>query len=248
MKSILAIAALTAFAGAANAQIGSAVSASDNFLSESIDSDAGFTSAGDMFGIRQRPDNAPFAIYDDSAVGFPGDTLGIITEADTARFFGLVDNINGQNSGAMTATWTFDIAGYTDLSVAADMAAMGDFEASNDLNLFTWSIDGSTPAALFTSSVNEDGDLDYTLAGGAVVTLSDPMLMNGTTLSNVFQNISAAVSGTGSVLTIQYSGQGDGGSEAFAFRNLTVNGVIPTPGAAALLGLAGVAGIRRRRA
>ena len=81
--------------------------------------------------------------------------------------------------------------------------------------------------------------------GGAVVNLSDPMYMNGTILNNNFQTLSANVAGTGSELWIRFTGGQDGGSEGFAFRNIEV---VPTPGTLALMGLAGVAGVRRRRA
>lgn len=243
--------ALSMFAGAANAQVGAAVSAdaaNDNFLSQTISSD--YTIPGDMFGIRSvgmpGTPGLPFAIADESAGSFPDDTLGIIdTSSDFGRFFGVVDTVNGEGDDTGFAIWTFDVSGFSDLSVDIDFAAMGDFEAS-DVHNFVWSIDGSASAPLFASSINEDGAATYTLAGGAMVELNDPMSINGTELSNSFQTLSAGVSGTGSTLTIGYTGGGNGGSEAFAFRNLVVNG-IPTPGSIGLIGLAGLVAVRRRR-
>jgi MYXO-CTERM domain-containing protein len=71
--------------------------------------------------------------------------------------------------------------------------------------------------------------------------------MNGVLLSNDFQTLSAVVAGTGSTLTLQLNAQGDS-EEPYVFDNIQVCGtLVPTPGATALLGLAGLAGLRRRR-
>ena len=261
MKTTISLIALAGIAAAANAQIGRAVDAngSNTFLTETITVAPGYDGQGmlstwgpgDMFGITSRATatgtGLPFAIADDSAVSFPGDSQGIITESDTGFFFGIVDSVNGANSdpaGTGTAVWTFDITGATGLSVTADFAAMGDFEAGQDFFDFTWSIDGSAPAPLFTGSIDEAGSQSYTLAGGGIFSVDDPALINGTVLNNTFQTIAANISGTGSVLTIAFTGGGDGGTEAFAFRNLTV---VPAPASVALLGLGGLVATRRRR-
>lgn len=258
------IAAMIALAGAAcvaQAQVGRAVSEDindDNFLTQEIVVAPGYDGngmletwgAGDMFGITSRPDadgtpfGLPFAIADDSLFGFPDDSQGIIDENDLGRFFGVVDSVNGDNpNGTGTGTWTFDITGASNLLVGIDFAAMGDFESS-DSHLFEYSIDGGGFSTLFASSINEDGSQTYTMADGDQFQLDDPMLINGSILDNDFQTLTADVAGTGSVLTIRYTGGGDGGSEAFAFRNILV---VPTPGALALIGLGGLAAIRRRR-
>lgn len=258
MKTI-AIAALAGAACAANAQVGAAVSenaANDNFLSETITVDPGYDgngmldgtwSLGDMFGITDRPSagsSLPFAIADDSLIGFPGDSQGIVDENDNGRFFGVVDTVNSNNSsGGGTAAWTFDITGAGALSINIDFAAMGDFESS-DTHLFEVDIDGGGFTTLFEATIDQDGSQDYTMADGGVYTVDDPMSMNGNLLNNNFQTLSAAVAGSGSTLTLRYAGSSDGGSEAFAFRNIVV---VPTPGALALLGLGGLTAIRRRR-
>lgn len=252
-KIMFSAIALSMFAGAANAQVGAAVSAdasNDNFLTETISSD--YTIPGDMFGIRSVGNpgtpGLPFAIADDSAAVFPGDTQGIIdTNADFGRFFGVVDTVNGEGNDDGFAIWTFDVSGFTGLSVDIDFAAMGDFEDNGvDFHNFVWSIDGSPSAPLFSSSIDESAVGSYVMADGTPVALDDPMSINGTELTNSFQTLSAAISGTGATLTIGYTGGGDGGSEAFAFRNLVVNG-IPTPGSVGLIGLAGLVAVRRRR-
>ena len=204
---------------------------------------------GDMFGIAFRGiggSGLPFAVADDSVTIFTADTLGIIAEDDFDPFFGSVDTVNSANPNAVsTATWSFDISGFTGLEFSADFAAMGDFESS-DTHLFEYQIDGGGWVTLLASSVDEAGSLDYFMDSGTLVTLNDPMLLGGNLLTNEFQNISAAIAGSGSVLEIRYSAAQDAGSEAFVFRNLEITGV-PAPGSLALLGLGGLAAARRRR-
>ena len=259
MKKTIAIVALAGVAAAANAQVGRAVSenaADDYFISETIIVDPGYDgnamlngswSLGDMFGITSRPDAGsamPFAMADDSLFGFPGDNLGIIDENDNGRFFGLVDSVNSNNpSGYGTAEWVFDITGATGLSISIDFAAMGDFESS-DTHLFEVDIDGGGFTTLFEATVDQDGFQTYTMADGGVYDYDDPMYMNGSILNNNFTTLSEMVAGTGSTLTLRYTGEGNGGSEAFAFRNVTV---VPTPGALAILGMGGLFASRRRR-
>ncbi|MEM1428984.1 MAG: endonuclease/exonuclease/phosphatase family protein [Pseudomonadota bacterium] len=192
--------------------------------------------AGDWFGVAAYgawPQSAgvPFALADDSAVGisggvFAGDTLGIIdsTTAPTDRFFGAVDTVNGDNaSGTGTATWVFDIAGFADLELSIDMAAMGDFETS-DSYVWSYTIDGGTFQDVFTASVDEDGTQTYTMEGGATPTLDDPMQINGVALSDAFQTFTESLAGAGSTLTLQLVGRSDGGEEAFAAENIVIAG------------------------
>lgn len=258
---IAAIIALSGLATVASAQLGQAVSfdaGDDNFLTETITVDPGYDGngmletwgGGDMFGITSRPDASgtpnglPFAIADDSLTIFPGDNQGIVGELDEGRFFGVVDSVNGLNpSGSGTAEWTFDISGASGISVAIDFAAMGDFESS-DLHLFEYSIDGGVSSPLFTSSVDEAGSQSYTMDDGGVYSLDDPMYMNGILLNNDFLTISESLAGSGSTLSITYFGTSDGGTEAFAFRNIVV---VPAPAGVALMGLGGLVALRRRR-
>ncbi|MEL7484133.1 MAG: hypothetical protein AAFN41_07240 [Planctomycetota bacterium] len=262
----LAITALAIAAGTtASAQTLSAVAgASDNFTSEVITVDLPYNgnamidawAPGDMFGRTSRPAAAgtaaglPFAMADDSASIFPGDTAGIIGEADLADFFGVVDTVNNDNAsgGSALYTWANTGAGTIVDSFSVDVAAMGDFEGS-DLYNFELSTDGGNTfgfAAL--ASANEDIAQQYTVDSGAVSTLNDPMTFDGNVLDNnfltvTFSGLNLAVTGD---IVLRFSGQSDGGSEAFAWRNATVE-VIPAPASAALLGLGGLAAARRRR-
>jgi hypothetical protein len=82
----------------------------DSFATYVADPD--YTISGDMFGIRSRSNpgipGLPSDIVDDSPSIFPGDTQGIVSEFHVARFFGVVDTVNGVGSNTNTATWTFN--------------------------------------------------------------------------------------------------------------------------------------------
>ncbi len=121
----------------------------------------------------------------------------------------------------MTATWVFNIAGASDLGLSIDMGAMGDFELADSFD-FQYSIDGGPPAAAFSIAADEATSQTYTLEGGAIITLDDPLVADGTVLSNDLQTISTPLTGTGSQLTLTLTVDANGGSEAFAFQNLVI--------------------------
>jgi hypothetical protein len=198
-----------------------------------------FASAGDGFEKYQRwvSPSIPFGVLDDSLSIFPSDSVGIIKESNFDVFFGIVDTQNSQNSGPVTATWVFDISGASSLGLSIDMGAMGDFE-SNDFFTWTYSIDGGPTQTAFASSVDEAADHTYTLAGGSSFTLNDPMLMQGTVLTNDLATFSTLISGSGSQLTLTLTAQFDGGSEAVAFQTIRIAEVDPQPVAFDMVGSA----------
>ena len=145
-----------------------------------------FSSGGDGFGYFSRLNSAPFTLLDDSLDNFTaaqsgstpplGDILGIIKDADNDDFFGVVDTVNGDNdsdpntTGAqsvpLTAEWVFDITGAAPgLGISIDMAAMGDFESSGEAFDFEVSFDGTNFTNIFSVTINEDVEADYTLEG-----------------------------------------------------------------------------------
>jgi len=212
-------------------------STSQNLLSFTDDPAIPFGSAADGFNKFQRGVSAtiPFAVTDDSAGSFPPDTLGIIKTGNTDEFFGIVDTNNGDTAGRdVVATWVFDISGASDLGLSIDMGAMGDFEASpttGDFFNWSYSIDGGAAQTAFQSSVDEAATQTYTMESGTPVTLNDPMLVNGSLLTNDLTTYSAALTGTGSQLTLILTSNTDSGSEAIAFQNLIIRaGVEPPPG------------------
>jgi predicted extracellular nuclease len=199
-------------------------SSNQNLLSYTNPYTGAFTSAADGFQKYQRGVSAtiPFSVLDDSLATFPGDTLGIIDDNNLDEFFGVTDTENGDNSGPVSATWVFDITGATDLALSIDMGAMGDFESSDT---FTWeySIDGGPTMTAFSGVTDEAASNEYTLAGGAVRTLNDPLTVQGEILTNVLRTFSTLLSGTGAQLTLTLTAETNGGSEAFAFQNIVIN-------------------------
>ncbi|WP_147114177.1 ExeM/NucH family extracellular endonuclease [Tateyamaria sp. syn59] len=187
-----------------------------------------FSSLGDGFGIFQVGTSAsiPFSLVDDSNAGFANDTLGIIdASTNTTSFFGVTDTDNSDTTGPVSATWAFDISGFSDLMLSLDAGAMGDFEGSDSF-IFTYNIDGGAEMTLFDFVADEAASQDYTLADGDVFTLDDPLTVagSGEVLSNVLQTLSGAIEGEGSILNLTFTADTDGGSEAFAFQNLIIEG------------------------
>lgn len=198
-------------------------SASQNLTDFSNPFDGAFASGGDGFQTYQRgvSGSIPFSVLDDSLMTFPSDSLGIVDDTNLDSFFGATDTQNGDNNGPVSAVWTFDITGATELGLSIDMGAMGDFESS-DTFTWTYSIDGGATQTAFSGSADEAISQDYTLAGGSVVTLNDPMTVDGALLSNVLTPVTTALQGEGVSLTLTLTLQTDGGSEAFAFQNIKV--------------------------
>lgn len=190
-----------------------------------------FSSDADMFGIEDRNDNPPFVLVDDSASS--SDTAGILQSSDFGNSFGVVDIENSDSSGPLSASWTFDISSATGgLELSIDIAAMGDFEAANDSFLFETSIDGSPFSTLLEVTVDEDATQNYTLEDGTSTSLDDPLLVDGVTLSNLFQTFGQSISGIGDELILRFTATADGGSEAFAFRNVVIEGLVAADGLA----------------
>lgn len=217
---------LTIAAGGAHAQVVASDmtgSTSQNLLSYTNPYNGAFSSGADGFQKYQRgvSSTIPFAVLDDSLVSFPSDSQGIIDDNNLDEFFGAADTENPQNSGPVSATWVFNIAGATDLALSIDMGAMGDFESSDSFS-WTYSIDGGPTMTAFQNSVDESTSHTYTLAGGTMVTLNDPATIQGEILDNVLRTVSTLIDGTGSELTLTLTLQTNGSNEAFAFQNIVV--------------------------
>jgi hypothetical protein len=207
-------------------------STSQNLISFTDDPAIPFTSNADGFQKFQRgiSTTIPFAVLDDSAGSFPSDTLGIIKTSNTDEFFGIVDTNNPDTGGSdVVSTWVFDISGASNLSLAIDMGAMGDFEAASDFFNWSYSIDGGSAQTAFKSSVDEAVSQTYTLESGTEVTLNDPMLVNGVLLNNNLQTQTVALAGSGNQLTLVLTANTNSGSEAVAFQDIAINIVDALP-------------------
>ena len=170
---------------------------------------------------------------------------GVIVENNTEEFFGVTDTVNGDAfPDAVSAVWQFDVSGFDNLSLSLDVGAMGDFEddvPSSGEDFFTWAyaIDGGALTTLFDSDVDEAVSQAYTMAGGGVFNVDDPMFLNGVLLSNQLQSFSSGLAGVGSTLTLMLTAQTNGGNEAIAFQNLVIEGdavAIPEPASLGLIG------------
>ncbi|NNF69854.1 MAG: hypothetical protein HKN01_08800, partial [Acidimicrobiia bacterium] len=213
-------------------------SAALNLTDHTNPSAGAFTSSGDGFEKYRRDvsGSIPFAVMDDSFEVYGPDTQGIIQDyPEDHEFFGVVDTENDQNSGPVSATWTFDISGAAEpLTLSIDAGAMGDFEAGlgddvADYFMWEYSIDGAAPVVAFESSIDEAGDYTYVLQSGTEVSLPDPASVGGTMLTNELTTLSTALTGTGDELVLTLIAQADGGSEAFAFQNIVITSGEPDP-------------------
>ena len=292
----------------------------------------------DIFGIVNRNQasaggpSLPFDLVDESVEGvfiapdtpgpaFEADVEGILRSTDTDNVFALVDTVNGDNlTGDVSATWTFDISGFENLSLSIDLAAQGDFEAATDLLQFEYSIDGGPTVTAFSPVVDEadsiiltrespdpapnfffdeglhdtlllggpfsidnDGDINTGVNGeedfitfdptddgvtngdvaaqdgnviislGGVLTevrsfeitdstdplapmsfinpefedfvVDDPLeFSDGSQLSNQLTEFTTAIVGTGSILTLTFTGNTNGGDEFFVFDEILLSG------------------------
>ena len=68
-------------------------------------------------------------------------------------------------------------------------------------------MDGGPVMTAFASTVDQAASQTSTLQSGTMVTLNDPMLMDGVLLSNQLATFSAAILGSGSQLTLTLTAQ-----------------------------------------
>lgn len=226
-KMVLTLAACIVVASPAFAQvIGSDdFDGGENFLTRTLTPDNSANggtfpnSIFDVFGIVDRTVNLDFS--DDTLI----DTTftGMLPTTVTDSFFGSEDLDNPDNmDGTASIVYEFDVAGATGLSFSADFAAWGDFEPS-DLFEVSASIDGSAAELILEILVDDDGMQTYTYEDGSTEDLNDPMTIQGVALDNNFQNFSAPIAGTGSMLTLSIALQGNGGNEVIAMNNLEIS-------------------------
>jgi hypothetical protein len=231
MKTITTIAALAAIAGVA--QAGSTIAFNENFegAAQYTTSVAEFSDGtGDFWGNTQNITFGSFVEY-----------FG----ADGNYFAGM--DLDGEGASVpLTQTFdTFSIAGLTDLTLSIDLAEDqdGSNEDWDDLDFvdFEYQVDGGAWQNLFSVLPIDDPGTTFN---------QEPAIngMAGMEITDTFSTFSFDLTGvTGSDLAIRAIWSLDSGDEDLAIDNLVVSG-IPSPGAAALFGLAGLSAARRRRA
>lgn len=245
---------------------------------------------GDYFGVGSRngwpqgfPDpGVPFSLGDDTVIDytgggvFPGDIEGVYGQNSNFdnNFFAMVDS--DEFGDDQTASWTFDIAGFSDLMLSVDFGgisddAFGGYSPDTSIQ-FTAQIDGGATQVAFNVTAEEfigqfltrPMDNGNQSGGGALLAVSgDNAIMkflaeDGSLAGETYVDKSVASGdGAGQLDTFMTALDGAGDElvltmtanmpfEAALFDNIVITGV-PAPGAVALLGLGGLALSRRRR-
>lgn len=187
---------------------------------------SGFSSSEDTFRLVSvsELDTLPDVFIDDSKTDH-SDQLGILVPdlmGSESDVFAVSDTKNSDTNSAVTATWQFDVSAATNSVFSIELAAMGDFERSDyfSLEIVAESLNWRQ---LFEFEVLESAQQSYQLGSGKSVTLSDPVALEGTMLSNQFQQFSWYIPDTDR-LDITFSARADGGQEAVLLRNMKVSG------------------------
>jgi hypothetical protein len=157
--------------------------------------------------------------------GNPGDGTddsGFIDSSKTDNVFGMY-----RAGGTRTLVYTFDISGYTNLSLTMDWATSGGVGDKD-----TWvaySIDGAANTEIFRIG-NQSTAWTETMEDGRTILRNNSaaVLVNGvagTHLTDVFQTYNPTIAGAGSTLTVTIvQGSTIGGFGGFGMDNLELYG------------------------
>ncbi|QQE13217.1 PEP-CTERM sorting domain-containing protein [Planctomycetota bacterium] len=208
-----------------------------------------FSSPGDGWGVYVNDTSStPWSLLDESADN-ASDKVGIYDSSKADAFFGVVDTVNNDISDEVSVTFDFDVSAMAgaDLDVTIEMGAMGDFEASSDLLNWTYSVDDGAAQELFAITIDEEATHTYAMEA-ITYDWNDPAFIGDTMLTNVVQDFtkSVTVAPGATSLKLTLTAKLNGGEEAYAFDNIRV-AAIPEPASLALLGLGGLAMLRRRK-
>jgi hypothetical protein len=244
-----------------------------NLISSSVTNLDG--AAGDFFGVGNRnawpqgfpSPGMPFSLADDSVVGvsnggapLASDTEGIFGQnSDFDNDFFALSDTREWTADQLVATWTFDITGYSNLSVAIDMggitnASAGGYTTDTDIT-FTASIDAGPEQMVFNVDPvdNTSGyltrlmDVGTQSGGGRLLTVGGDQvvtkLLAETGLpatDTFFDKTPASGAGAGLMDTFRSAIDGAGTTlvitmrasvpfEAAAFDNIVIESEVVTP-------------------
>jgi len=149
-----------------------------------------------------------------------GDVDGFLESTKTDQFFAMY------RGGGRSLTYTFDIAGYSDLVLSMDWACSGDIP--NPLITVTCSIDGAVPTPIFDVGTSSLGWAETMEDGRGVSNdRSTTVLVNGVAanpLSDLFQTYSPMILSTGSVLTVTMTMASGVSGSAYGLDNIKLYG------------------------
>lgn len=222
---------------------------------------------GAVFGIVSKSfaggTGMPAAVADDSVQNVSGngvntnDNLGI-AGAFSDGFFAMNNMVS---LGLNNAVWTFDISSAVELDyIIIGAGAMGSFEGSDGFQI-EMQLDGGGYVEIYRAVPDEDASLTYQpFDDGDVATYDDPLELYVDGKPYEYGPIyldyglgagpaSWLVDGlSGSELDIRLTWLGNPASdESMGIDSISIVGVIPEPAALTLLGLGGLAILRRRR-
>lgn len=221
MKTVLSALALTALAGVASAR--------PVLYSQPVD-----TSAGGIFS------DAITGQYYDQLIG-DGFALSGNSQVTGVTFWGASENFSGDvdlsNMSSFTVTLHANAAGIPGAALYSETFATA---ATNPVQIGVDPFAGSNlyrQEVTFTAAQNLAAGSYFVSIGATLIDGFGSAWIWESSLGGFGDNISAQLPVGGA--WANFAGFGD--------MSFEINGVVPTPGAASLLGVAGLAGLRRRR-
>lgn len=178
-----------------------------------------------VFGIFDRNVNDWFA--DDSLID-PTDEFGVIRSTKTDSFLAFQNTPELVDFGDwVSVEWVFDVAGYTDLELSYDLAAMGGFAWLDKVHFFA--LRNSAGALSLVSRADgytNVGTFPYSLENGSTFFLGNPLGFNDQ-IDNQFTNYSFRLPSGSDTLSVILSVEIKNEAAVVAIDNLVLTGVPP---------------------
>lgn len=197
--------------------------------------------SGDFFGVgnvgawpQGYPPGMPFSLADDSVVSvsnlanppFPTDNEGLMGQnrAPADNFFAISDTRDFEANGQPSASWTFNIGGFSGLFLSIDMGAQaseasGGFPTSSSIT-FTYQIDGGPVRTAFAveDNSNVEGIVYRAMDSGLVPAIgtNGPLQVSGPNILTKVLADTGAVDGRHFLNKTPASGNGAGLMDTFS--------------------------------